>query len=538
MLIKDIILTPMSLSAVAGLLPLLFVAFLVLHEPIWLLWYRYAARRHKCSMPRFIEKSFPLGIQRTMDMIKTAKSYTLLEVQYDRVFNKFKARTYLRQAPLQYQIFTIEPENIKTILATKFNDFGLGARFHTVGKVFGQGIFTLSGNGWKQSRSMLRPQFTKDQVCRIDQISSHAAELIKEMNRAMKVDQFIDVQHYFHKLTLDTATEFLFGESCESLNPENQSCIVARDGSEITAEQFVESYNFLLNYAFKRTLSSKVYWLFNSKEFRDHKKRAQSYIDYYVDKALYATSFAAENSIAEKDAAAESSGIYVFSLEMAKVTRDPVTIRDQIFNILIAGRDTTAATLSFAIHFLARNPDVFNKLREEVLDHFGTKEEQRPLSFELLKQAPYLKQVINEVLRLAPVLPLNFRTAVRDTTLPIGGGPEQKDPIFVPKGTAVYYSIYMVHRDIKYWGPDAHEFNPNRWENLKLDNVWAFLPFNGGPRICLGQQFALTELSLTLVRLLQEYSKIEMGPDFPESPRFSTTLTAQHAPPGVVVRFS
>jgi cytochrome P450 len=79
--------------------------------------------------------------------------------------------------------------------------------------------------------------------------------------------------------------------------------------------------------------------------------------------------------------------------------------------------------------------------------------------------------------------------------------------MFVPKGTIVAYSPYTMQRRTDFYGPDAAEYKPERWENLRPG--WEYLPFNGGPRICLGQQYALTEASFVSVRLLQEFSKME-----------------------------
>lgn len=117
---------------------------------------------------------------------------------------------------------------------------------------------------------------------------------------------------------------------------------------------------------------------------------------------------------------------------------------------------------------------------------------------------------MSPALRLYPVVPSNARFAVRDTLIPRGGGPDQLSAVFIPKGGIVAYSVYSMHRRRDIYGPDAELFRPERWgpeENLRPG--WAYLPFNGGPRICVGQQFALTEASYTIVRLLQEFSGIE-----------------------------
>ena len=116
-------------------------------------------------------------------------------------------------------------------------------------------------------------------------------------------------------------------------------------------------------------------------------------------------------------------------------------------------------------------------------------------------------------LRLFPPVPTNARFAYSDTVLPRGGGANGKLPIFVPKGSIVMYSVYSMHRRTDIYGPDALKFNPERWApeapNGPLRPGWGFLPFNGGPRICVGQQYALTEASYTIVRLLQTFGELE-----------------------------
>lgn len=110
-------------------------------------------------------------------------------------------------------------------------------------------------------------------------------------------------------------------------------------------------------------------------------------------------------------------------------------------------------------------------------------------------------------LRLYPVVPGNSRMAVKDTVIPRGGGADGLSPCFVPKGKIVNWSVYAMHRRKDYYGEDAEVFKPERWETLRPG--WEYLPFNGGPRICIGQQFALTEASYTTIRLMQEFKSIE-----------------------------
>lgn len=131
-------------------------------------------------------------------------------------------------------------------------------------------------------------------------------------------------------------------------------------------------------------------------------------------------------------------------------------------------------------------------------------------------------------LRLHPVVPRNERQAVRDTVLPLGGGKYGLSPVLVPKGTIVSYNVYAMHRRADIYGPDAEEFRPERWEDGKLQPRWGYLPFNGGPRICVGQRYALTEVSYVLVRMAQEFRVLESRDPGPWEEGLALTLCSRN----------
>lgn len=150
---------------------------------------------------------------------------------------------------------------------------------------------------------------------------------------------------------------------------------------------------------------------------------------------------------------------------------------------------------------------MYKKLRSVVLDTFGDFSSTSTITFEALKSCSYLQHVMHEVLRLHPVVPENSRRAVRNTTLPRGGGEDGASPIYIRAGEEVTYNVHIMHRREDLWGADANEFRPDRWSGRRPG--WEFIPFNGGPRICLGQQFALTEAGYVIVRMLQRFDKVE-----------------------------
>ena len=170
------------------------------------------------------------------------------------------------------------------------------------------------------------------------------------------------------------------------------------------------------------------------------------------------------------------------------------------------------------------------KLRQQIQSVMGAS--KRPTK-EQIRSMPYLSCVIKESLRLFPHVPLNNRTAVKTTTLPRGGGPDGDAPILVRKGELVVFSQYVNARRKNIYGPDADDFVPERWESEPYKFGWAYFPVNGGPRACLRQDFALMEISYTIVRLLQAFSRISLPANESNEPpgteRQRLTLVLQSA---------
>ena len=176
---------------------------------------------------------------------------------------------------------------------------------------------------------------------------------------------------------------------------------------------------------------------------------------------------------------------------------------------MMAGRDTTAALLGWSLLRLTLHPSIYSDLRATILRDFPAADSSPP-TFSQLKSCRPLQHFLQEVLRLHPTVPINNRFCVKDTTLPLGGGPDLKSPIAIRAGQLVFFSVYAMHRREDLWGEDALEFRPGRWgEKEKVPGPWAFLPFLGGPRVCLGQQFALTEAGFLIVRLLRRFDGVE-----------------------------
>ncbi|KAL4862881.1 hypothetical protein BDV12DRAFT_202646 [Aspergillus spectabilis] len=458
------------------------------------------ARNWGCApLPRY-PTDF-LGIRTLREALKADREGTipvLLQRRIEQVstHEKRPVTTFLVRQMGRDSIFTCDPINVQAMLATKFKDFELGStRRHTLYPMFGVGIFTSDGDAWSHSRALLRPQFTREQVSDLDLEERH----VQQAMRAMPVDPVtrwtpeIDIQAIILRLTIDSATEFLVGESS------NSQAEALCNGGKLPSDHFSNLFDRGQWYVAQRSRFERLHWLVDNKESRSIIRDVHAYVDKFVNAALKT---AEEGKL--------PSANYIFLEALVATTKDPIELRSQLLNILLAGRDTTASLLSWSILTLARHPDIFQKLRESIISDFGPYTPHRnteKITFATLKSSRYLQHFLLETLRLYPSLPINRRTATTDTFLPTGGGPNGICPVYLRAGQSVIYSPFVTHRREDIWGEDAEVFDPGRWENVRPG--WEYLPFNGGPRVCLGQQFALTEVGYVLVRMLQRFDRIE-----------------------------
>lgn len=463
---------------------------------------RKMIRDHGCKPVPVYPHVGPFGVDFALKISKYEKSRVNLEEAEKRF--RLLGNTYKFKIMGTNVVTTCEPENVKTALALKFPDYNLfGLRKKGFQSMFGKGIFSTDGAEWEHSRSMLRPNFVRSQVGDLATFESHIGHLID----AIPTDgSTVDLSDLFFDLTLDSATEFLFGESANSL--------LSRGGVPGDVS-FAEAFTYCTTKMGEK-LRFGLLTCLPDKRYDECKKIVHDFADRYVQKALTRYRLEQSGSVSKKP-----GDRYIFLHELVKQTQDPIALRSETLNILLAGRDTTASLLSNLWNIISKRPDVWAKLQAEVEELKGKKP-----SFEELKNMKYLRFCLNEALRLYPVVPGNTRTVIRDTIIPRGGGPDGKSPVFLPKGTAFGYHPYTMHRREDIYGPDAAEFRPERWETIRPG--WEYLPFNGGPRICLGQQFALTEASYTTARMMQNFRTIESRDPEPWVEFLTLTCTSRH----------
>lgn len=249
--------------------------------------------------------------------------------------------------------------------------------------LFGNGIFTSEGSTWAHSRQLLRPALKK----------TNMAPLMKMMERHFQImlkslptnGTKVDLQPLFFSFTMDTATEFLLGHSTHTLDP---------DRSSEKEASFVRDYVSCCVEAVGRMRMSPVKPLWYDTSFEASKQRAWAYLDTFVDEAIRLRDSGKLPKV-EHDGQKASSDVtveYNFLHEIALASGDRAFLRDQILNVLLASRDTTAGLLSSLFFVLARRDDIYQKLRAEVVEHFGSD----PPTQESLKKATYLDWCIRE----------------------------------------------------------------------------------------------------------------------------------------------
>ncbi|KAF2667049.1 cytochrome P450 [Microthyrium microscopicum] len=402
--------------------------------------------------------------------------------------------------------YTFDPKNLQAVLATQFQDFQQpGPRVGAFEALLGLGIFSSNGAKWEHSRALLKPQFMREQIANLDLFERHVQNLLDALPDAAESGDWtptFDMQPLLERFTMDVATEFLFGESVYSQRDDSTDTSTLVSKKEMM--QFVDAFFKAEKTTAESMLYGDLYWLIHNREFKQQCKVVHNFVDTYVQRRLK------DGSSGKKS----GSGKYVVLDAIVADVDNPQELRSQLLNILLAGSDTISGTLGFLLASLAQYPHIFKKLRDTIIQDFGSFHHPKEITLSGLKNCTYLQWCLNEVLRVYPAVPVNFREAVRDTTLPVGGGPDGTAPVFVPKGYLVAWEVWTMHSDPELWGPDADSFNPERWEGRKFG--FNYLPFNAGPRICIGQQFALAEVAYVTVRLLQKIDSID-GSGLPDS---------------------
>lgn len=360
-------------------LVLLFIVFPTLYFTVSNVLERRAIEKLGATPP-VVRAKLPFGI----DVVLRSVSHTNADTDLDFWHWLFgwspnkRSKTVEVSLARERFIFTADPENIKAVLATQFEDYGKGKPFHDDWKDFlGDGIFTTDGELWQRSRQLIRPQFVKNRVTDLEIFETQVQKLLSKIGAQ---GEEVDISALFYRLTLDSATDFLLGRSVDSLDqPE------APFASAFNEVQRVQSL-IARTGPFNKFVPRKTFWA--------GLEIINSFVEPFIEQVL-------RLNISDLNEKSNQSFLHALA---ATGTRDRKVIRDQVVAVLLAGRDTTAGALSFTFQELAANPAIVKKLRREILDRMGS---SRAPTYEDLKNMPYLQHVMNETLRLYPSVPFN-----------------------------------------------------------------------------------------------------------------------------------
>jgi len=316
------------------------------------------------------------GLDVMRETLRASKEHKLLTtIQSHLPLYGCTYRTRLFTTPV---IRTFEPENIKAVLSTRFKDFSLGLRQDAMGPLLGHGIFTADGDHWVESRAMIRPNFAKDQVAELELFEDLIPDLFALIPRDGST---VDLQELFFSYTIDTATDFLFGSSVQTLKKKGQG-----DNAD---NKFAKAFGYAQDACWLRFRMGALSKFYSDRKGDESNKYCQDFVYRYVEDAMAYRQTVDLTKDGKEEGSKKSK--YLFLQELARHTTDKERLRDELLNVLLAGRDTTASLLSNLFFMLARKPDVWAKLRKEIAALEG-----RLPSYEELRNMKYLKYCLNE----------------------------------------------------------------------------------------------------------------------------------------------
>ncbi|KIM42743.1 hypothetical protein M413DRAFT_444410 [Hebeloma cylindrosporum] len=401
---------------------------------------------------------------------------------------------------------THEPDHVKAILATQFDSFDKGPLFiGQMDSLLGTGIFNADGEIFH--RAMTRPFFTRERISDFEIYDRNADLSLQEARKRLSEGYSFDFQDLVSRFTLDSATEFLFGSSVHSISagipyPKHAEHKTPQSFHDHPSNVFVKAFSQGQVLSALRT-GMGADWPF-AEFWKDEVIPLRKAMDAFTGPVMEAALEKREKELSGQIETKEGEETTLLA-HLVKNTQDPKILKDQLINLLVAGRDTTMCLLSFSFYMLAQHPEIEHRLRQEIFEKVGATDSP---TYEQMREMKYTRAFLNEVLRLYPPVPVDSRTTNKAVVLPSKNG---QPPIYLPANTNCIYAVMNIHRRTDLWGPDALKFDPDRFLDERVHkyltpNPFIFCPFNAGPRICLGQQFAYHEATFYLVRLLQQFT--------------------------------
>jgi len=365
------------------------------------------------------------------------------------------------------------PDHMKRVLLTERDRFRKSDDFLIA---FGEGVLTVEGEEWRKQRDMLQPLFTRDSV--MDYADGMVEQIRRRSDRWQDGDRF-DLQAEFTDMTLDVLCATVLGRELELDGDEE-----LREAAEGLHDWFLPSSYFLPD------------WMPTParRNFKDAKRTIEQESQRLLDEAA---GDAPTDPTEADDLLSLLVGLRESGMAEDAAMLTDERLRDQMVTMIFAGHDTTTGSLTFAFWALANSDDIRERFHEEVDQLNG------PPTMDDLDDLAVTEKIITETLRLYP--PVYSMPRVTNETMAFDG-------YRIPEDSNISVSIRGIQRDDR-WYDDPNEFRPDRWtdEFRKEIHNFAYAPFGGGPRICIGREFALLEAKLALATIGQEYDLYWLG---------------------------
>jgi cytochrome P450 len=374
---------------------------------------------------------------------------------------------YLRLAHISFCLFT-HPRDIEHVLVTNASNFEKTADIRVIRMVLGNGLLTAEGPAWQKGRKLSQPAFRHENIAVYGELMVRLAE---EKIADWQDGQMLDIHQQMMALALDVVAKSLLGSDLY------RRARAISDALNVLMGQFVSLgiLAFLLPDDFP---------LPRSRRFR----RSLRQLDAIISEAI-------EDRRSVRGTASDLLEILLRTQDEDEAQMTDERLRDEIKTVFVTGHETTANALSWTWYLLAQHPEVEAVLHRELAEVL----EGRIPTVSDLCHLPYTEMVIKEALRLYPALSAQARRAV---------GAFETGGFHFPAGTNVAMMTCNTHRDSRFF-PEPERFNPERWNaDCRRRNPiprFAYFPFGGGPRTCIGAGFAMMETTLLLATIAQRY---------------------------------
>ncbi|OWY21769.1 cytochrome P450 [Sphingobacteriales bacterium UPWRP_1] len=371
-------------------------------------------------------------------------------------------------------IVTSNPEYIQHILQKNNKNYHKSKVVKEVlGSQLGQGLLTIDGDYWLKQRRLIQPGFYKQRLAELISImTAETNDFCNELTRQVAQNPADDVLKLMMQLTFRIVNKALFSTALDNDKLHRVDYIITNlQKYVITMARQPYLYPWLklsgkvaFYESLRRETDDIVYGII--KERREQKSAYNDLLDMLINSRYEDTGEGMNNK----------------------------QLRDESMILIVAGHETSANALAWALYLISQHPEVEQKLLEEAATVLGN----RTPAFEDLPNLQYTRQVIQETMRLYPPAWIIDRTALED---------DEVDGYKIPKDCILLLFIYGTHHSPKYW-KDPETFNPDRFskENLKDLPNYAYFPFGGGPRLCIGNNFALFEMQIVLATLLRQFT--------------------------------